>query len=531
MRPPPPVSLPEPLLDANPSSEGVVPADSPFREGWGSVAALARVEDVQLGHQQREIMDIAIVGGGSAAVGLLDALAAGKGAEESGAGTITVFEPSPHLWRGRPYGPDLASVLVNTPPALMSIRHGDFGHYAAWLGERGARHVDELLGQPLVPRALFGEYLAHTAEKAIAALGDQGWVVRVVAARVTGAARRGARLVLRTYDTGEFEATHLALCVGGGTPPDLYGLAGIPGFTADPYPLADTLGRVPADGDVAVIGAGLTAVDVVVSLAARGHRGPITFLSRSGVLPHVWQRPDGRRPRHVTAERVAELHQARGRVTLDDLMGLLRAELAEAGEDFDEFAAELLATEGEDPVRRLRRQIAAIDDPRIGRRVLQQTAHSVGPYVWRLLPEPERARLRRHLRTAVSVVSPMVPVNASVLIRLLDSGQLAVKAGVRVLEPVNGRFRVGCDDSERIAEYVINAVNPPPRAVPATAHDLVQSLVASGLATLHPSGGLTPADPRVQVVGDMTGGGSFITSSLLGVAAEAAGAADALRTA
>ncbi|MGV9453733.1 FAD/NAD(P)-binding protein [Streptomyces sp. NPDC003635] len=508
-----------------------MPTDRPVHGGWGSAAALTRLDDVQLDHHQREIMDIAIVGGGSAAVGLLDALAAGEGAEEGGAGTITVFEPSPHLWRGRPYGPDLDSVLVNTPPALMSIRRGDFGHYAAWLGERGAGHVDEFLGQPLVPRALFGEYLAHTAEKAVAALGERGRVVRVVSAGVTGAARRGARLVLRTHDTGEFEATHLALCVGGGTPPDLYGLAGNPGFTADPYPLSDTLGRIPVDGDVAVIGAGLTAVDVVVALAARGHRGRITLLSRSGVLPHVWQRPDGRRPRHVTVERVAELHQARGRVALDDLIGLLRAELAEAGEDFDEFAAELLATEQEDPVRRLRRQIAAVDDARIGRRVLQQTAHSVGPYVWRLLPESDRARLRRRLRTAVSVASPMVPVNALVLMRLLDSGQLAVTSRVRGIEPVSGRFRVRCDDSEHTAEFVINAVNPPPRAVPATAHHLVQSLVAAGLATLHPSGGLTPADPRVQVVGDLTGGGSFITSSLLGVAAQAADAAEALRTA
>ncbi|MEV0173190.1 FAD/NAD(P)-binding protein [Streptomyces sp. NPDC050803] len=472
-------------------------------------------------------MDIAIVGGGSAAVGLLDALAALEG--ESG--TITVFEPSPHLWRGRPYGPDLDAVLVNSPPALMSIRHGDFGHYAAWLGERGADHVDELLGQPLVPRALYGEYLAHTAEKAVAALNEQGWLVHIVAARVTEVARRGTRLVLHTHDTEEYEATHLALCVGGGTPPDLYGLAGNPGFTADPYPMADALDHVPAGGDVAIIGSGLTAVDVVVSLAARGHRGRIALLSRSGVLPHVWQRPDGRRPRHVTAERVAALHKARGEVTLDDLIGLLRAELADAGEDFDDLAADLLDPAAEDPVQRLRRQMAAVDDPRIGRRVVQQTAHSVGPYAWRLLPESDRARLRRHLRTAVSVASPMVPVNASVLMRLLDAGRLAVLAGVRAIEPANGRFRVRHDDGERTAEIVVNAVNPPPQAVPAAARQLVQSLVGTGLATLHPSGGLIPADPRVHVVGDMTGGGSFITSSIPGIAAQAAGTAQALRTA
>ncbi|MFE6029074.1 hypothetical protein [Streptomyces niveus] len=77
----------------------------------------------------------------------------------------------------------------------------------------------------------------------------------------------------------------------------------------------------------------------------------------------------------MTTERVAQLHRAQGRLTLDDLIGLLHAELAEAGEDFDALTAELLGGGAADPVRRLREQLAAVDDPRIGRRVSQQTAH------------------------------------------------------------------------------------------------------------------------------------------------------------
>lgn len=472
-------------------------------------------------------MNIAIVGGGAAAVGLLDALAG----EYAGPGTINVFEPSAQLWRGRPYGPDLDSVRVNAPPAIMSIRGGDPAHYSGWLGGRSTEHVDALLGEPLIPRALYGDYLAHTAEKAVAALAEQGRHVRVVAARVTGIARTGARLVLRTDDAREYEASQVALCLGGGVPEDLYSLAGNPGFIADPYPLADTLQQVPAGSDVTIIGSGLTAVDVVVSLAARGHRGRITLLSRSGVLPYVRQRSNGRRPRHVTTERVAELHRARGRLTLDDLTGLLRTELTEAGEDFDELAAELLGTTGPvDPVQRLRNQLAAVEDPRIGLRVLRETAHTVGPYAWRLLSASDQARLRRHLRTATSVASPMVPMNASVLMRLLDSGQLAIASGVRAIEPSRRRFRVRDGDGERTASIVVNAVNPPPRGIPDAARQLVGSLTDTGLATLHPSGGVITADPRVQVVGDLAGGGSFITSSIAALAAQASRAAQALRT-
>ncbi|MET9343179.1 FAD/NAD(P)-binding protein [Nonomuraea sp. NPDC003804] len=468
-------------------------------------------------------MRIAIIGAGAAAVGLLDALAVSEAG--MGAGEVTVFEPSAYLWRGRPYGPDLDSVLVNAPPAIMSIRHLDSGHYASWLGpERAAAHLDDLLGQPLVPRALYGEYLADTAEAALAALRERGWRTRVVAARVVAAARRagGLRLTLRTEDGHDHPVDRVVLCVGGGMPQDHYGLGGAPGFVGDPYPLAYTLDRVPAGAEVAVIGSGLTAVDVVVSLAARGHAGRITLVSRSGMLPHVWQRPLGHRPVHVIVERVEALCREHGGVTLDDLAGLLRAELAETGEDFARFTAELPAAGSEEPVWRLRRQLDAVDDPRIGRRVLQETAHTVGPYVWRLLPEPDRERLRRHFRLATSMASPMVPVNAAALLRLFESGQLTMVAGVRKIEAVEGGFRVRGDGGDLNADVVVNAVNPPPQAVPRAAEPLVTCLLADGLATLHPSGGLVPADPRLHVVGDLAGGGPFITSGIPGVAAAGA---------
>ncbi|MGX2992936.1 hypothetical protein JNUCC64_01355 [Streptomyces sp. JNUCC 64] len=160
--------------------------------------------------------------------------------------------------------------------------------------------------------------------------------------------------------------------------------------------------------------------------------------------------------------------------------------------------------------------------------MLQETAHTVGPYAWPLLPEADRARLRRRLRAAVGVVSPMVPGNAAVLLRLLDSGQLTVTGGIRAVAPVPGGFRIRHDDGELTVPAVVNAVNAPPGAVPAGARELVRSLVGGALAAPHPAGGLTPVDPRVAVVGDLSGGGPFLTSGVPGIAARAAHAARAL---
>ncbi|WP_280435645.1 FAD/NAD(P)-binding protein [Nocardia carnea] len=474
-------------------------------------------------------MNIAIIGGGSAAVALLDALAVAGDEAGERPGSVTVFEPSPRLWRGRPYTSDLDSVLVNAIPQLMSIRGGDFGHYRGWLGERGAEYLDTRLGERLVPRALYGEYLVDSAEAALAALRGRGWETGVVPARVTGITGHDGAIVLVTDEGQEYRASRLVLCVGGGTPPDLYGLADRPGYIHDPYPLARTLDEIPPEATVSVLGSGLTAVDIAVSLAARGHAGPITLLSRTGTLPYVWQRPMPRVSTHLTGERIAGLHRAQGFVGLTDLVGLVRAELAGSGESFDDFAAELLDS-GADPVARLRRQVAEIDDPRIGRRLVRESAHQLGSIVWPLLPDDDRARLRKYFRTATAIASPMVPVNAVTVLGMLDTGRLELIRGVRAVEPVAGRFRIEHAAGGHTADIVVNAVNPPPQAIPAAARSLVDFLTTAGLAARHPEGGVVPADPRVHIVGDLHGGGSFVTTGIAGLAARAAATARAVHS-
>lgn len=46
-------------------------------------------------------------------------------------------------------------------------------------------------------------------------------------------------------------------------------------------------GNLTEDGAVVLIGAGLTAVDTILSLQAQGHRGSIHVISRHGLMPQV----------------------------------------------------------------------------------------------------------------------------------------------------------------------------------------------------------------------------------------------------
>ncbi|MBE1532676.1 FAD/NAD(P)-binding protein [Actinomadura algeriensis] len=471
-------------------------------------------------------MEIAIIGAGAAAVGLLDSL------DPSAVESVTVYDPAPLPWRGRPYGPDLESVRVNVPPETMSIRAGDPEHYGRWLGGT-SEYDDPWLGRPVPPRAVYGRYLADTAAAALARFARTD----VVRAAVTGLAlgAPGERITVETAG-GRRMADAAVLCVGGGAAPDPYGLAGAPGFVLDPYPLERTLDGIPADRDVAVIGSGLTAVDVVVSLAARAHTGRISLVSRSGTLPHVWQTPMRTDVRHLTPERVRALD---GPVTLARLETLLRKELADGGDSWEDVTALIDRSMSGDAAAVLREQFALIDSPLPGRRIVRTLTHTAGPFAWRRLAEADRRRLRRHARAITIQASPMVPRNAAVLLDLLDAGTLEILSGAGRIEESAGRFRVAHAGGVRAADAVVNAVNAPAHAVPRAAEPLVSSLLGQGAAR-HPDGGLTVdpgtgrlvldgrPDPRVLVAGDLAGDGPFLTTSVPGVVALAARAAKAL---
>lgn len=471
-------------------------------------------------------MRIGIIGGGASAVCLLDALSQGHVFPS----TVTVFEPSPHLWRGRPYQPDVTTVRVNAPPDDMSVRFGDIHHFESWLAARqlvlgnGNEYADPWSGARFVPRATFGDYLEQSARTALMHLVDQGCRVDLVREVVTGVGRTGSGLELHSA-SGAHEVDYVVLCVGGAPPADLYRLAGLPGFVPDPYPVSHRLGAVNPDHDVAVIGSGLTGVDIVLSLAARGHRGRISLLSRQGVLPAVRQRPVHYRLRHFTPSRFRAMAARQETCTLLDLLAVMRRELADAGVRLEDVAHEVTAAGSEDPVVRLRRQLTSVDEPGLGLRILQRAVPDTGPDVWPLLPEQDKKTLlRSHYRAIMSLCCPMPPASAAVLLSLVDAGQLEIVRGLSDIKPEPGAgFRVATADGDRNAQVVVNAVNAPAHRIPPRAEPLITSLLAGELARRHPRGGLhveratsrlvvgDRPDPRLYALGDLAAGSLFFT--------------------
>jgi uncharacterized NAD(P)/FAD-binding protein YdhS len=234
--------------------------------------------------------DVAIVGGGfSGLMTLVHVLRRLPHAD------VTVIEREPRPGPGLAYGACGASHLLNVPADRMGAFPDDPRGFFDWLE---THEPGRFQPHAFVPRALYGAYLHHVVA-AIASPARATFVRGSVVRLVPDAC--GSDLTLASGERIRAGAVVLALGLPMATP-----AWGQPDACGDPWSPAtwDAIGR---DDRVLVAGTGLTALDVLASLEARGHRGSVHFVSRSGrfPLPHAAVATTPAAPVHVRPEELA----------------------------------------------------------------------------------------------------------------------------------------------------------------------------------------------------------------------------------
>jgi uncharacterized NAD(P)/FAD-binding protein YdhS len=225
--------------------------------------------------------DLAIVGGGAA--GALVALNALRSA--TSAVQIVLFEPASALAQGIAYATPWPEHLLNVPAGKMSAlpeSPGDFVDYLlAADAEPGTPR--EVLADAYMPRRQYAMYLQQRLADAEAQSPAQ---LRVVHAAVMALAPGAARQHLRLADGGEWQARQVVLACGNSMRPlPAPGAEALPpGRVVDAWDY-DGVRMLAGEGDLAIVGSGLSMADSVVALANAGHRGRIHVISRHALLP------------------------------------------------------------------------------------------------------------------------------------------------------------------------------------------------------------------------------------------------------
>lgn len=225
---------------------------------------------------------IVVVGGGFS--GSMTAAQILRTAAAEGVKTrVVVVERRGAVGEGVAYGTREPHHLLNVPAAKMSAwpdKPEDFLNWAR------ARHAN-IGGDEFLPRRWYGEYVRETLLNAARQAGSAA-ELSVSFDEVRRVARRpsGGWLVHLAHGS-TICADAVVLAIGHRPPSDPIGARWSGPRTrliSDPW-RSFALNVVDPDEPVVVLGAGLTAVDAVFSLAHPKRRAPITILSRRGLLP------------------------------------------------------------------------------------------------------------------------------------------------------------------------------------------------------------------------------------------------------
>lgn len=424
--------------------------------------------------------DYAIIGGGAAgtllALRLLQAAPAG-----ARIAMIEAGEPG----RGVAYGSDDPAHVLNVPAAGMSLFSEHPGDFVDFLHERGG-HADPAA---FVPRRDYAAYLAARLQQARSASAAQFTHLRASASRIEPM----PDAVEVELASGErIRANRIGLAPGNrarGTP--FQGEEGGRVLSAWDH---QGLGEIGSDDAVVIVGSGLSMVDVVLGLQARGHRGRITVVSRHGLLPLA----------HAPKKQALDFDIAAfARLGLRDRLHALRA---------------------------VARKIEGEGLP--WQSLMDALRHHVRE-LWQSLSPADQRRFLRHAVRYWDVHRHRIPAEVAARLQALrDAGQLRLLPGrVRAARDIDGGIEIQLQgrqagaDALR-AQWLVNATGIETRA----AHfpnPLLRALLADGRARPGPHGlgidtdgdGLVidaagQAQPRIAAIGSLRLGNLWETTAI-----------------
>ena len=352
-----------------------------------------------------------------------------------GGAAVLVERSRDGLARGLAYTTRQPEHLLNVRASNMSAYPNDLEHFQRWMGFSSAEQANRF-----VPRLTYGAYLREQLMTALSSAPERLLIKEQEAQRIDS---WPDRQVVYLGNGERIEARAVVLAMGHFVSAGLPVLAGLsaPVLVENPWGAGATEGLEGVE-DILLVGTGLTAVDVVLSLDKAGYRGRITALSRRGLEP---------RPHALVGPVVGKV--ARPEARGSHLLRALRQRSAEVGWRH------------------------AIDELR---------PHTQS--LWRLHDTAAQARFLRHLRPWWDVHRHrLAPPVAERIAALKAEGRLRFVAGKLIsAEQVEGRAHVrwrprGQERIETLAAGRVITCIGPEGDLARCAHPLLRGLLDRGL--------------------------------------------------
>ncbi|MEW4561476.1 FAD/NAD(P)-binding protein [Bremerella sp. JC770] len=204
---------------------------------------------------------------------------------------IVIVNSGRPFGRGTAYGTTRSEHLLNVAARNMSAFPDHPDHFVDWLRSRGDfdHLADDVLRETFIPRRIYGDYIRGLAAHYLGGADPRSQVKCHVmddsAIDIEPCGQNGGMVHLQRGEP--IEANAIVLATGNQPPAGLPGAAKLANdrrYCANPW--KNWHEEIPGeDKHIVILGTGLTAIDVIVTLRAKGWSGKITAVSRHGILP------------------------------------------------------------------------------------------------------------------------------------------------------------------------------------------------------------------------------------------------------
>jgi uncharacterized NAD(P)/FAD-binding protein YdhS len=199
---------------------------------------------------------------------------------------IHLIERGPHVGRGAAYATRDPVHLLNVPAKGMSAWVQRPDDFLEWARAR----VPAVQPGDFLPRRLYADYILDTLERAESEAKGRAELIRTRGEAARADMLRDGSWEVRLADETVIPCDVVVLATGHRPPGDPLGgrwKGSSERWIADPWRPDATSGILPGD-PVVIVGTGLTAMDMLLTLSAQaGRSAPVTLISRSGLLPRA----------------------------------------------------------------------------------------------------------------------------------------------------------------------------------------------------------------------------------------------------
>lgn len=364
---------------------------------------------------------------------------------------IALINDSPKMNRGLAYSTSEQYHLLNVPAGKMSAFEDHADDFVSWLKEHENCEMGrENISEQFFPRKLYGTYLDSRFSQTI---HDKQMPAHIesINAQAIQVEKQDKQYYITLNNAEAIVADKLVLAIGNPKPINVlknHGLEQHKNYIIDPW-CFHQIKAIPTTTPIVIIGTGLTAIDILLSLQNQKHKGKIYLLSRHSLLP-------------------------------------------QAHESYQPLPAQVLSEHFKTPKHGLAYIRHKIKSEKLNWRAVIDSLRPITQDIWLQWNHDDRVKFMRHLKSFWEVhrhrIAPQVN---STLQAMLSSGQVQVlNAKLSTITQDTDGFKLALRQKQNKSsifidsEYIINSTGPNYLSLYDT--KLFQSLIEQNLITWDP---------------------------------------------